>query len=172
LDFNHLVECFLRFFDGGSESKDFEDRERKYKADAANQLKDKLGKDAFESLLRDGKYAEVCHIAKDILDTNLVFKIEKAKFSDGIKSVEKHSLFANALYDLLHGSGEMEARFTKFSRFLSEIGANNWPIATYFEFLASDARCMFMKPSAMKRIRNNVYRWRATFYGFTAMSTG
>jgi hypothetical protein len=156
LDFNHLVEGFPRFFDGGFESKDFEDRERKYKTEAANQLKDKLGKDAFESLLRDGKYAEVCHIAKDILDTNLAFKIEKVKFSDGVKSVEKHNLFANALYDLLHGSSEMEARFTKFSRVLSEIGANNWPIATYFQFLASDGRWMFMKPSAMKRMADSL----------------
>src|ERR1700723_1285644 len=88
--------------------------------------------------------------------TNLVFKIEKVKFSDGIKSVEKHNLFANALYDLLHGSGEMEARFTKFSRVVSEIGANNWPIATYFQFLASDGRWMFMKPSAMKRMADSL----------------
>lgn len=157
LDFNHLVECFLRFFDGGFESKDFEDRERKYKADAANELKDKLGKDAFESLLRDGKYAEVCHIAKDILDTNLVFKIEKVKFSDGIKSVEKHNPFANALYDLLYGSAEMEeAHFTKFCDVLSEMGANKWTVATYFQFLASDGRCMFMKPSAMKRMADSL----------------
>jgi hypothetical protein len=157
LDFDHLVERFLRFFDGGFESKDFEDRERKYKADAANELRNKLGKDAFESLLRDGKYAEVCHIAKDILDTNLVFKIEKVKFSDGIKSGEKHNPFANALYDLLYGSAEMEeAYFTKFCDVLSEMGANKWTVATYFQFLASDGKCMFMKPSAMKRMADSL----------------
>jgi hypothetical protein len=76
---------------------------------AATELKDKLGKDAFESLLRDGNYAEVCDIAKAILGTNLVFKIEKAQFRDGIKNVANHEPFANALYDLLHGSREMEA---------------------------------------------------------------
>jgi hypothetical protein len=47
------VECFVRFFDGGFEAADFEEKERKYKADAAGVLKDKLGKDAFEGLLRD-----------------------------------------------------------------------------------------------------------------------
>lgn len=156
LDFDHLVECFVRFFDGGFESEDFDQREREYKADAATELKDKLGKDAFESLLRDGNYAEVCDIAKAILGTNLVFKIEKAKFRDGIKNVTKHEPFAKSLYDLLYSSGEMEGRFTRFSDLLSEIGANNWPVATYFQFLASDGKWMFMKPSAMKRMADSL----------------
>jgi len=155
-DFDHLVECFVRFFHGGFESDDFETRERKYKADVATELKDKLGKDAFESLLREGNYAAVCHIAKRILRTNLVFQIERAKFDHGIRNIAKHEPFANALFDLLHGSGEMEARFTNFSSFLSEIGANNWPIATYFQFLASDGRWMFMKPLAMKRMADSL----------------
>jgi hypothetical protein len=46
LDFDHLVECFNRFFDGGFDSEDFEKRERGYKEDAAGILKEKLGKDA------------------------------------------------------------------------------------------------------------------------------
>jgi hypothetical protein len=74
LDFDHLVECFVRFFEGGFDSEDFQKRERKYKAEVAIELKDKLGKDAFEKLLRDGNYAEVCKIAKSILGTNLVFQ--------------------------------------------------------------------------------------------------
>jgi hypothetical protein len=91
------------------------------------------------------------------LDTNLVFKIEKVKFSDGIKSGEKHNPFANALYDLLYGSAEMEeAYFTKFCDVLSEMGANKWTVATYFQFLASDGKRMFMKPSAMKRMADSL----------------
>jgi hypothetical protein len=140
----------------GLESDDFEKRERKYKAQAAIELKDKLGKDAFESLLRDGSYAEVCHIAKAILGTNLVFKFEKAKFRDAIKNVAKHVPFAKALYDLRHGSGEMEQRFTKFCDLLSEMGANKWTIATYYQFLATDGTWMFMKPSIMKRMADSL----------------
>jgi hypothetical protein len=30
------------------------------------------------------------------------------------------------------------------------MGASNWPVATYFQFLASDGKWMFMKPSIMK----------------------
>ena len=64
--------------------------------------------------------------------------------------------FANALYDLLHGSGEMEQRFTNFCGLLSEIGVNKWPIATYFQFLASDGKWMFMKPAIMKRMAESL----------------
>ena len=54
LDFNHLVEGFVRCFHGrGFDSEDFEKRERGYKEKAASVLKDKLDKDAFESFLRD-----------------------------------------------------------------------------------------------------------------------
>ena len=108
-------------------------------------------------MLRDGNYAEVCHIAKAILGTNLVFKIEKAKFREGIRNVEKHEPFANALYDVLHGSAEIEeAHFTKFCDVLSDMGANKWTVATYFQFLASDGKWMFMKPSAMKRMADSL----------------
>lgn len=157
LDFDHLVECFLRFFDGGFDSDDFQRRERDYKGKAAGMLKEKLGKGAFEVLLRDGNYTEVCEIAKDILQgTNLVFRIEKAKFLDGMKDATKHEHFARALYDLLYGSAEMEAAFSKFCSVLSEMGANKWTVATYFQFLASDGKWMFMKPSAMRRMADSL----------------
>jgi hypothetical protein len=157
LDFDHLVECFVRFFDGGFEASDFEEKERKYKADAAGVLKDKLGKDAFADLLRGGQYTEVCGIAKHVLrSTNLVFRIEKAKFADAVDNVTNQERFAKALFDVLHGSGEMEHRFTNFCALLSEISVNNWPIATYFQFLATDGKWMFMKPTIMKRMAESL----------------
>jgi hypothetical protein len=156
-DFDHLVSCFNSRFPAGFEDRDFDDAERGYKEGAAAALKDKLGKDAFESLLRDGHYAEVCGIAKHVLQsTNLVFRIEKAKFADAVDNVTNHERFANALFDLLHGSGEMGQRFTNFCGVLSEIGVSKWPIATYFQFLASDGKWMFMKPTIMKRMAESL----------------
>jgi hypothetical protein len=156
-DFDHLVGCFTSRFPDGFEAPDFHIAERGYKEDAATVLKDKLGKDAFESLLRNGRYAEVCDIAKHILQsTNLVFRIEKAKFDDAVDNLANHQRLANALYDLLHGSDEMERRFTNFCGLLSEIGANKWPIATYFQFLASDGKWMFMKPAIVKRMAESL----------------
>lgn len=157
LDFDHLVDCFVRFFHGGFGSEDFEERERGYKEDAASVLKEKLGKDCFESLLRDGDYAEVCEIAKHVMrSTNLVFRIEKAKFADAVEIATNQERFANTLYALLHGSAEMEGRFKNFCDLLSEMNVGKWTVATYFQFLASDGKWMFMKPSIMKRMAESL----------------
>lgn len=156
LDFNHLVTCFKRCFPEGFEGRHFHDRERGYKEDARDVLKDKLGKSAFQNLLREGHFAEVWEIAKNVLQsTNLVHYIEKAKFVDS-KNIPYQQPFAKALYDLLHDSAEMEQRFTKFCDLLSEMGANKWTIATYYQFLASDGKWMFMKPSIMKRMADSL----------------
>ena len=156
LDFNHLVTCFTRCFPEGFEGRDFHDKERGYKEDARDVLKDKLGKSAFENLLRERHFAEVWEIAKNVLQsTNLVHYIEKAKFVDS-KNIPYQQPFAEALYDLLHGSAEMGQRFTKFCDLLSEMGANKWTIATYYQFLATDGKWMFMKPSIMKRMGDSL----------------
>jgi hypothetical protein len=158
LDFNYLVEGFVRFFDGGGfDSTDFDEKERKEKRKAAGILKDKLGKEIFESLLRDGRYGEVCDVAKEVLqETRLVFRIEKAKFVDGLKVKANHERFAKVFFDLLYGSAEMEQRFKKFCGLLSEMGANKWTVATYYQFLVSDGEWMFMKPSIMKRMADSL----------------
>jgi hypothetical protein len=116
-------------------------------------LKDRLGEEIFESLLRDGNYAEVCDIAKNILrGTNLAHRMEQIKFVDGLKIETNQEPFAKALYDLLHGSGKMEQRFTNFCDLLSKMGANKWPVATYYQFLATDGQWMFMKPRVMQEM--------------------
>ena len=157
LDFDHLVSCFNSRFAEGFEGQGFHIAEREYKDVAVGILKGKLGKETFETLLRDGHYAQVCDIAKDILQsTNLVFPIEKAKFLDGIKDATKREPLANALFDLLYGSGEMEGRFNKFCDVLSQMGANKWTVATYYQFLATDGKWMFMKPTNMQRMAESL----------------
>jgi hypothetical protein len=157
LDFDYHVSCFLNHFAEGFEGQGFDIAEREDKGTAAGVLKDKLGKDAFEGFLCDRHYGEVCAIAKSVLQgTNLVFPIEKAKFVDGIDNAANQERFANALYDLLHGSSDMEGRFTKFCGLLEEMRASTWPIATYYQFLATDGRWMFMRPSIMKRMADSL----------------
>jgi hypothetical protein len=36
------------------------------------------------------------------------------------------------------------------------MGANEWTIATYYQFLASNGKWMFMKPSTMKRMADSL----------------
>jgi hypothetical protein len=157
LNFDYHVSCFLNHFAEGFEGQGFHIAERECKEKAANVLKDKLGNDAFENLLRDGCYAEVCGIAKHVLqDTNLVFRIGKAKFADALENPANHERFANTLYDLLYGSSEMEGRFLSFCDLLSEMGTNQWTVATYFQFLKSGGKWMFMKPTIMKRMADSL----------------
>lgn len=111
----------------------------------------------FENLLHDRDYVTVCNIAKRVLrSTNLVYPIEKAKFVDAIEAAPSQESFSNALCDLLYGSAGMEQRFTKFCNLLSELGVNKWPVATYYQFLASDGRWMFMKPTIMKHMAESL----------------
>ena len=157
LDFDHLVSSFISRFPDDFEGQDFHDAERGYKEDAAHTLKQKLGKRALETLLREKNYSLVCEIAKHVLrSTNLVFRIEKAKFADAVENKSNHERFANALYDLLYGSGEMERRFVAFSSLLSEMGVSKWTVATYFQFLATEGKWMFMKPTIMKRMADSL----------------
>jgi hypothetical protein len=157
LDFKYHVSCFLNHFAEGFEGQGFHIAEREQKEKAASTLKDKLSKDAFESLLRGRGYAEVCGIAKQVLlATNLVSRIGKVKFADALENPANQERFASGLYELLYGSGEMEGRFSGFCDLLSEMGANQWTIATYYQFLASDGKWMFMKPSIMKRMAESL----------------
>jgi hypothetical protein len=152
LDFGHLVTCFKRHFPEGFESRNFHDQERAYKEQARNLLNDGLAESTFDRLLHEERYSEVWKIAKDVLQsTNLVHYIEKAKFVDD-RNIQYHQPFAKALYDLLHRSAEMEQPFANFCEVLSAMGANKWTIATYYQFLATDGKWMFMKPSIMKRM--------------------
>jgi hypothetical protein len=156
LNFNHLVTCFTRCFPEGFEGQNFEDRERGYKECARNVLKDKLGKNSFEHLLRERHFAEIWEIAKTVLQsTNLAHHIEKAKFIDE-QNVPYRERFAEVLFDLLYGCTEMEQRFKTFCDLLSQMSANIWTIATYYQFLASDGKWMFMKPSIMKRMAESL----------------
>lgn len=157
LDFDYLVSCFRSRFPAGFDDPDFHDEERGYKKKASDLLKDKLGKEAFEQLLREERYAEIGEIAKQALrSTNLPYPIEKAKLVDGIENSVNQKPFANALYHLLHGTAEMESRFTAFVDVLANMDANKWPLATYYQFLASDGKWMFMKPSIMKRMADSL----------------
>jgi hypothetical protein len=157
LAFDNLVSSFISRFPDNFEGQDFNDAERGYKQGAAHTLKQKLGKGAFEILLREKNYALVCEIAKHVLrSTSLVFRIEKAKFADAVENPANHERFANALYDLLYGSAEMEQRFTAFSGLLSEMGVSKWTVATYFQFIATEGKWMFMKPTIMKRMADSL----------------
>jgi hypothetical protein len=158
LDFEHLVSAFISYFPDGFEGQRFSSNERDYKHKAVEAMNADLSKSTFEELLRGERYAEVCGIAKRVLQlTNLIYPIEKAKFKAAAFDIPaNHERFAKVLFELLHGSDEMEIRFTNFCGLLSEMNVNKWTIATYYQFLATNGQWMFMKPATMNRMADSL----------------
>jgi hypothetical protein len=59
VNFDRLVSCFTSRFPDGFEGRDFHDAERGYKETAAETLRDKPGRTAFERPIRDRHFAEI-----------------------------------------------------------------------------------------------------------------
>ncbi len=158
LDFDHLVSVFKGYYPGDFEGERFNGGERQYKEEAVKILNTDLSKSVFEELLRCEKYAEICNIAKRVLQkTNLVYPIEKAKFKSAVFDIPaNHERFSKGLFELLHSSGEMESRFINFCGLLADMHVAMWTVATYYQFLASDGKWMFMKSKSMNRMADSL----------------
>lgn len=158
MSFAKAVENFLSFFPLGFRDPKYlvgASNERQYKADANTLMLDLLGKDAFYGLLKNGDFREIHDRAKKVVNkTNLISPYEKIWFSDGIAGEVNQKRFAESLFDLLYGDGELRVRFEQFAELLSEIGAAKWPIATYFLFITFPQTQMFLKPLVTQEAAN------------------
>jgi hypothetical protein len=152
-DFKHLFERFLAKYPAGLDDDAFRTEEREYKDEAAKTFKEFLSSANLSRLLRQGSYDEIAKRSIQILGaTNLVFHIQRVKFGDALKAAEAKKIFAEALFDHLYGKDSEELRFERFIEALGKIDSDNWPIATYFNFLATRGEAMFMKPTVSKRL--------------------
>lgn len=155
---------FLRFFPGAFRDETYLDWERNYKAAAHAQWLDVLGPDRFRSLLDAGKFEEVAaHAVRIESRTNLLFSFEKMALRDAVKPAGGARLFAEGLYEFLHG--RQGASPEGFGRWCGVVGSLprrqtrvlTWPVVTVFGFLAQPDRHIFLKP--------NVTRVAAQRYG-------
>jgi len=145
---------FLRYFPQGFADEDYV--ERGYKWDAHCQWREALGKSTFRALLKQGRYEEIALRALRIEGrTNLIFSFEKMALRDGIKG-KGAEIFANGLYQFLHGRGSAERRFENWVEDLSALPRKQtrvvtWPVVTAFGFLAQPDQHIFVKPNVMRR---------------------
>lgn len=150
MSFSKAVENFLSYFPTGFQDTEYltgKSSERQYKVDANVLMLELLGKDIFHRLLERREYREIHDRAKRVVNkTNLISPYEKIWFSNGIAAEANQQRFAESLFDLLYGDGELKVRFELFAELLSEIGAAKWPIATYFLFITFPQTQMFLKP--------------------------
>lgn len=145
--FEHFVERFLAKYPGGFEDTGFVRDERDYKMAAINRLNETLSKTEIDSLLTAEDFAEVCRRAKQVASSlNIIFSHEMMDFNDALKAPSSQTDFAFAIRDVLYGDSSKQERFERYFNTLAKIGCCKWTVATYFQFLESAGKEMFMKP--------------------------
>ena len=155
---------FQRFYPGGFQDPDYVELERDYKWEAHERWNAELGKVEMQRLLRDGEFVEAAQRAVRIESrTNLLFSFEKMALRDAVKTTRGAKLFAEGLYELLHGSGSMPRRFERWIEAVASLPRKQtrvltWPLVTVFPFLAQPDVHVFLKPKTTKRA--------AEVYGF------
>ncbi|HSK71862.1 MAG TPA: hypothetical protein VK892_09225, partial [Pyrinomonadaceae bacterium] len=138
--------------------------ERGYKWKAHEQWEEVLNRSAFGSLLREGKFAEICAYAVRIESrTNLLFSFEKMALRDAVKTQEGAKLFSTGLFEFLYGRGKIERKFERWCETIASLPRKQTrvlthPLATVFGFIAQPETHIFLKP--------NVTRTAAAEYGF------
>ena len=145
---------FLRFFPAGFRDHRYVSWERFSKWETHKQWQESLNGDAMRSLLRRGKHAELAERALQIeAQTSLLFSFEKMALRDAIKPAAGARAFAAGLYELLHGTGELEERFDSWCAVVGELPRRQtrvltWPVVTVFGFLAQPEAHLILKPMA------------------------
>jgi hypothetical protein len=155
---------FLYYFPGGFQDETYLDWERNYKWKAHQQWEELLSRNELRQLLKQKEYTEIAARAIRIESrTNLLFSFEKMALRDAVKSGAGARLFSQGLYDLLHGSLNMDERFANWVEVIGSLPRKQtrvltWPLVTVFGFIAQPQIHMFLKP--------NVTRIAARKFGF------
>ena len=155
---------FLRFFPGGFRDETYLDWERGYKWTAHEQFSEVLNRSSFRSLLKAGKFAEIAgHAVRIESRTNLLFSFEKMALRDALKESQGARLFAEGLFNFLHGAGNPQRKFERWVETVAVLPRKQtrvltWPLVTVFGFIAQPEQHIFLKP--------NVTRIAAREYGF------
>lgn len=157
---------FLRYFPRGFRDPKYLDWERDYKWATHERWEEALGRAEFERLLEAGHYEEVAARAVRVEQRSrhsMLFSFEKMALRDAVRVPEGARLFAEGLYDFLHGEGTMEERFQTWVEVVDRLPRKQtrvltWPLVTVFGFIAQPDRHVFLKPM--------VTRAAAKAYGF------
>ena len=145
-------EKFLRFFPGGFHDQRYLDWERNYKWEAHRRWRSELAEKTFRSLLDAGEHDRIAARAVAIESrTNLLFSFEKMALRDAVRDSAGAVAFAQGLFDLLHGGGDLRTRFERWVEVVAGLPRRQtrvltWPLVTVFGFLAQPDTHFFLKP--------------------------
>jgi hypothetical protein len=140
------------------------DWERAYKWRAHQEWQGVLNRNAYEAKLSQGKFLDIGSDAIRIESrTNLLFSFEKMAIRDALKPERGARAFAEGLYALLYGPGNVHAKFSRWCEVVAGLPRKQsrvltWPVTTVFGFIAQPDTHIFLKPT--------VTRLAAREYGF------
>jgi len=143
---------FLRIFPGGFRDEDYVALERSYKWNAHLAWQAALDRNLLGRLVANDEFQQIAATAVRIESrTNLLFSFEKMALRDAVKSPGGAKTFAVALFDLLHGPGPLEGRFSGWVEAIAQLPRRQtrvltWPLATVFGFIAQPDTHFFLKP--------------------------
>lgn len=155
---------FFTHYAEGFRDASYLELERSYKLAAHEKWLAQLNPKMFRALLKEGRFSEIADRAVRIESrTNLLFSFEKMAVRDAVKTPSGARLFAEGLYDFLHGRGSDRKRFERWVETVANLPRRQtrvltWPVATVFGFIAQPEKHLFLKPT--------VTRLAAARYGF------
>lgn len=149
---------FLRFFPKAFKDERYLAWEHDYKWRSHLLWKELLGQAEYERLLLRGDFSEIANRALRVEQKTVppfLFSFEKMAMRDALRTEAGARLFAEGLYNLLHGRGDLRSRFVEYIVAFADLPRKqsrvlSWPNLTFFPFIAQPTKHIIMKPSAMK----------------------
>jgi hypothetical protein len=149
---------FLRFFPGGFYDEKYISWERGYKWESHERWEEALGQAEFHRLLRAREFSEIASRAVRVEQRSrhsMIFSFEKMALRDAVKVEAGARLFAEGLYDLLHGAGNVGQRFERWCETVAALPRKQtrvltWPLVTVFGFIAQPETHIFLKPNVTR----------------------
>lgn len=150
---------FLGTFAGGFRDGTYLSWERDYKWEAHERWSDALDVRQFKALLRSRAFSEIAARAIRVEQRtrhSMLFSFEKMALRDAIRSHDGAQLFAEGLFEFLHGGGVLARRFERWVAAVGSLPRRQtrvltWPMVTVWGFLAQPERHIFLKPVVTKR---------------------
>jgi hypothetical protein len=154
LSFERQLAMFLREFPLGFEDAKFVLEERGVGNDAVEardaviaRVQSKLSRTSLEQGIAAGKQREIYQTVRKLMESGktLITALEKPD-SKGI-ALAAQPAFVQALYELLYGTGDYEARFEAWIVAMQMKPRATWPVATYLQALVHPTSKIFIKRS-------------------------
>jgi len=150
---------FLEYFPDGFRDRDYLDLERSYKVETHERWNEVLGRGQFQQLLRDRRFPEIATRAVRVEQRSrhsMIFSFEKMALRDAVKSPAGARVFAEGLFQLLHGRGSLPKRFDAWVDAVGRLPRRQtrvltWPLVTVFGFIAQPETHIFFKPLVTRR---------------------